>query len=60
MAELTDEEKMRNQLLLIRVILGLSPIHDPVTAVQVLYEKGRVEFEIMRGSKCEYAHEWKP
>lgn len=56
----TAEEKMRNELLLIRVVLGLSPAHDPVTAVRVLYEEGREAFEKLRGERCEYAHQWKP
>jgi hypothetical protein len=44
-----EEQKMRGQLLLIRVVLGLSPIHDPVEAVRVLYEQGREAFEQLRG-----------
>jgi len=56
----SNAENMRNQLMLIRMALGLSPIHDPVTAVRVLYEEGKEAFEKMRGEKCEYAHEWRP
>lgn len=53
-------EKMRAQLLLIRVVLGLSPIHDPVKCVQVLFEDGREAFEKLRGPKAESAADWTP
>jgi hypothetical protein len=53
-------EKMRGELLLIRLILGLNPIHDPVECVRVLHEEGKEAFEKLRGERCEYAHEWKP
>lgn len=54
-----DEIKsMRAQLTLIRVVLGLSPIHDPVEAVRVLYEKGRDAFEKERGPFRDDANAW--
>lgn len=52
--------KMRAQLMLIRVTLGLNPIHDPVEAIRVLFEEGREAFEKLRGPACEHAHEWGP
>lgn len=47
------------QLLLIRVILGLNPIHDPVECVRILFEDGREAFERVRGEPCEYAAQWR-
>lgn len=38
------------QVLLIRTILELQPLHSTVEAVRVLYEQGRDAFEAMRGS----------
>ena len=52
--------KTENQMFLIRVTLGLNPIHDPIEAIRVLYEDGREAFEKLRGEKCDHAHEWKP
>ena len=51
-------EHMRAQLTLIRVVLGLSPIHDPVEAVRVLYEQGRPAFEATRGPFRDDAADW--
>ena len=59
-SEPTAIESMRAQLLLIRVTLGLSPVHDPVTAVRVLYEEGKEAFEALRGEPCQHAASWKP
>lgn len=53
-------EKMKAELLLIRAILHLSPAHDPVESVRLLYEEGREAFERVRGQKCEYATQWHP
>ena len=58
--QLTATEKMEAQLRLIRVILGLNPIHDPVECVRVLLDEGRGAFEALRGLPCQHAHEWKP
>ncbi len=54
------EEKMRAQITLIRTILGLSPIHDPVEAVRVLYDDGREAMEKLRGPFRTDAPLWKP
>ena len=59
-SEPTATRRMQAQLLLIRVTLGLSPIHDPVTAVRVLYEEGKEAFEKLRGDPCAHAGSWKP
>lgn len=56
----TADEKLRSQMLLIRVTLGLNPVHDPVEAVRVLFEEGRKSFEQLRGPVCGHAHQWKP
>ena len=51
--DLSQFDRQRSEaeadLVLIRNILGLSPIHDPVAAVKLLFEKGRAEFEATRG-----------
>lgn len=60
MSQPTPAEKMKAQLLLIRVVLGLNPIHDPVEAIRVLYEDGREAFEKLRGPACAHSHQWKP
>lgn len=61
MVDCTKEyEKMRAELLLIRAILHLNPIHDPVECVRILYEDGRDALEKVRGPKCEYATSWSP
>jgi hypothetical protein len=52
--------KTENQMLLIRIILGLQPGHDPVECVRVLFSDGREAFENLRGPVCEFAHEWAP
>ena len=52
--------KMQAQLFLIRILLRLSPIHDPVQAVRVLHDEGKEAFEKLRGEPCSYASEWKP
>jgi hypothetical protein len=44
-------DKFEAQITLIREILGLSPIHDPVESVRILYERGRPELEVMRGPR---------
>lgn len=54
------DERIQGQLLLIRVILGLNPAHDPVECVRVLYEEGREAFEKLRGEPCAHAAEWRP
>ena len=54
------DETLRAQMLLIRVTLGLNPIHDVLTAVRVLHDEGREAFEKLRGERCDFAHEWKP
>lgn len=56
--EQSEPESMKAQLTLIRVVLGLSPIHDPVEAVRLLYEQGREEFEKARGPFRDDAHAW--
>lgn len=53
-------EKMRAELLLIRVVLGLNPIHDPVTCVRELFTNGRDAFEKLRAPACDYAWQWSP
>lgn len=59
--DVTEEyEKMRAQLLLIRVTLGLDPVHDPVVCVWELYENGREAMEKMRGPKSERSASWTP
>lgn len=61
MINVTSEyEKMRAQMLLMRVTLGLNPCHDLLECVRLLHDKGRDEFERLRGERCKYAHEWKP
>ena len=52
--------RTENQMLLIRITLGLSPIHDPVIAVRTLFQEGRAAFEKLRGPECEHAYQWKP
>lgn len=52
-------QRVLNQMFLIRVTLGLNPIHDPVEAVRVLLEDGREAFEKLRGEPCAHAHQWK-
>ena len=51
---------IESQELLLRVHLGLSPIHSLLEAVRVLHDDGREAFEQMRGPRCEHAHEWAP
>lgn len=61
MKDVTSEfERMRCELLLLRVELGLSPIHDLMTAVRTLHERGREEFEKMRGPAAENSADWFP
>lgn len=61
MVDSTEQyERMRAQLLLIRVTLGLSPADDPVAAVNVLFNEGRDAFEKLRGQGCDYAAQWTP
>jgi hypothetical protein len=55
---LLETSTLKAQLTLIRVVLGLSPIHDPVEAVRVLHDEGREAFEKLRGARCDHAHEW--
>jgi hypothetical protein len=55
-----EYERMRAQLLLIRVVLGLNPGHDVVYAVRELHDNGRAAFEDVRGPRCDYAAQWKP
>lgn len=52
--------QMKNQLLVIRVELGLEPFHDVVAAVRVLHNEGREEFEKMRGEHSNRAVHWQP
>lgn len=56
----TRQSRRDAEELLIRVHLGLSPIHSVLEAVRVLHDDGREAFEKMRGPRCEHAHEWKP
>lgn len=56
----TKISKLAATELLMRVHLGLSPIHDLTTMVRVLHDDGREAFEKLRGARCEHAHEWKP
>jgi hypothetical protein len=56
---ISDAERLEAQMHLIRVTLGLNPIHDVLTAVRVLHDEGREAFEKLRGPRCEHAHEWK-
>lgn len=61
MIDATKEyEKMKAELLLIRCILHLSPVHSPVEAVRVLYEDGKEALEALRGPKCDHAGSWVP
>ena len=61
MLDVTSEyERMRAQMMLMRVHLGLDPCHDILTAIRVLYDEGREAMEKMRGPRCEHAHLWKP
>lgn len=61
MVDVTDQyERLKAQMLLIRVTLGLSPYHDVLTAVQVLHAEGREAFEKMRGPKSDDAASWVP
>lgn len=56
-----DPQKARNaEMLLLRIHLGLNPLHSVLHAVRVLHDEGRAAFEEMRGPRCAYAHEWKP
>lgn len=55
-----EYERMRCELMLIRVALGLNPAHDVLTAVRTLHDEGREALEKLRGEKCEYAHQWAP
>lgn len=52
-------ERLESQMLLIRLILGLNPIHDVVEAVRVLHDEGPEAFAKLRGERCEYASQWK-
>lgn len=56
----TEYERMRAEILLMRVELGLSPIHDLRYCVRKLYEEGREAFEKARGPRCQHSHEWQP
>jgi hypothetical protein len=53
-------ERMRAQLLLIRVILGLNPGHDVVECVRILHDEGFAVFEKVRGERCTWASQWRP
>jgi hypothetical protein len=60
-----DAERRRvgyceSEILLIRVMLGLNPVHDVVECIRILFEQGREAFERVRGEPCEYAAEWRP
>lgn len=59
-APLSALERLEAQTLLMRIELGLSPIHDLRLAVSVLFNEGREAFEKLRGPPCPHAHEWKP
>ncbi len=56
----TRERAMFTELLLVRVKLGLSPLHSTVEAVRVLHDEGREAFEAMRGPACSHSSEWFP
>lgn len=56
----TAESKMQAELVLIRTVLGLSPVHDVVAAVRVLHDEGRAAFEELRGPRRDDAMMWKP
>lgn len=59
--DVTQEyEKMRAELLLIRVKLGLNPCHDVLAAVAKLHDEGRPAFEAQRGEPCTWAAQWQP
>lgn len=61
MKDVTIEyERMRAELMLIRVQLGLNPIHDLRYMIDKLYTQGREAFEKARGDPCEFAHAWCP
>lgn len=61
MIDVTESyERMKAQLLLIRVVLGISPIQDVVLAVQTLHEQGKDEFENLRGPRSDEAAKWLP
>jgi len=55
-----EYERMRLEMMLMRVCLGLGPAHDLRFAVQVLYDQGREAMENMRGPKSEHSHLWQP
>ncbi len=56
----TEYDRMRNTLMLVRMILGLNPAHDVRLAVQELHDNGREAFEKLRGPRCDHAHTWEP
>ncbi len=45
--------KAEHEIRLIRAVLGLSQLHDPVEAVRILYTDGRAAFEAARDDKRE-------
>lgn len=49
-----------NREFLMRVHLGLNPIHDLMECVRILHDEGIEAFERVRGPRCEWAHQWKP
>lgn len=53
-------ERMKAEMMLMRVCLGLEPIHDLLRCVQILHDEGREAFEKVRGPKCEHSHLWQP
>lgn len=55
-----EYQRMQSQLLLIRHILGINPVHDVVDAVRTLHDEGKVAFERKRGDHCAYATQWRP
>jgi len=61
MKDVTQEyERMKAELLLIRVQLGLNPCQDVRWAIEKLHNDGREAFEAARGPKCDWSHEWQP
>ena len=58
--EQKDWSLAENREFLMRVHLGLNPIHDLLECVRILHDEGREAFEKARGPRCEWAHQWKP
>lgn len=53
-----DLNRLIAEVTLIRVVLGLNPVHSLQHAVEKLLRDGREAFEKERGDACEYAYQW--